>query len=138
MTRSTSQRWLAVLALAASTNAGGPLSAQAPTRGIATSAPRAPRLLSDCDVTVESCGGDPTLVDGGGGSGTGSSGSGTDSYSPVCGAGTRTECRRDTVTRCLKWVTQTVTVNASVTGGGGTVTMICAESATTVFISYWS
>lgn len=142
MTRLGSRRWLAVLALAASTNAGGTLAAQGPARGI-TAAPRAPKLLSECDVTVEGCGSDGSTLYGtgttsGSTSGTTSGGSYDDATMPVCGAGTKTECRRDTVTRCLKWVTQTVSLNAGVTNGGGTVTTVCAESVTSVFYYYWA
>ena len=131
LTHFRSRRLAALLVAAGMTNAAL-LGAQGPTAlgGIGA---KSPALIADCDYTEGSCGGDPTY-DSGGYTGTGVTGS----TSPVCGGGKGAECKKETISRCIRWTTQSVEVQASVTGGGGGTTMICSEQFTTVWTYYWS
>ena len=131
LTRFRTRGIAALLALAGLTNAAPFLGAQAPIGGIGKASPT---LIADCDYTEGSCGGDPTYDEGGGYNGNGVAGS----SSAVCGSGRNQECKREVVERCTKWVVQTVSLDASITGGGGTTATVCSERVTTTFIYYWS
>ena len=125
------RRLVAILAMAAVSNAAGYLGAQAPAPR--TSRPT-PRLLSSCDVTIESCGGDPVL---GGGSSSGGWSATGDPTAPACGTGARVQCRKDSSWKCLSWVPQYAAGSLGPTGGGGSTAMVCSSSITTVTILYW-
>jgi len=92
-----------------------------------------PTLLSNCDITVQSCGGDPVF---GGGSGPPSGGS------AQCGNGSKGECNRTTHTVCTEWhvidgsVEFTVSDLGGLTiGAGGRLT--CQTWKTTIQYYYW-
>jgi hypothetical protein len=98
----------------------------------------APTLLSDCDITVESCG-----TDGGelySGEGTTSSGGG--SPTPQCGSGTKGPCNTTTIRTCTSWKITTVNGDASVkdlTGVEltGSFKLTCETWETTTRVYYW-
>jgi len=92
-----------------------------------------PTLLSNCDITVQSCGGDPVF---GGGSGPPSGGS------AQCGNGSKGECNRTTHIVCTEWhvidgsVEFTVSDLGGLTiGAGGRLT--CQTWKTTIQYYYW-
>lgn len=126
---------VALVALAGMTNAVGPLAAQGPTR--ASTGTRSPTLVADCDYQYSGCGGDPTYE-----GGEYNDGSTQTTSTGGCGTGSAVECRKDTYWKCLKWTIQTVGANVGATPGtgitgGGTTTMVCEESVTTVLTLYW-
>jgi hypothetical protein len=94
LTRFKLRRLMAVLGVAAVTHTAGLLAAQ-PV--VPSTTNRTPRLLSSCDVTIQSCGGDPIL--GGGGTSGG--------YGPpsvACGGGYKTICYSQTVKTCTSYI----------------------------------
>jgi hypothetical protein len=109
------------------------VTAQGTLGGPRTSAP-APRLIADCDITVQSCGGDPTLE----GSNTPSLGSST----PQCGNGTKGLCNQTTVMTCTSWRITTVNGSATVEDLKGVqlqvgTTISCQTWDTKIYYYYW-
>lgn len=91
-----------------------------------------PLRISNCDITLESCRGDPAL--GGGSPPTGGS--------PQCGNGSKGECNRTTHTVCTEWhvidgsLEFTVSDLGGLTiGAGGKLT--CQTWKTTTQYFYW-
>lgn len=93
LTRFKSRRLMAVLATAGVTNAAGMLAAQPAVPGTTS---RTPKLISNCDIRYQSCGGDPVF---GGGTAGG--------YGPpsvACGGGYKTMCYVQTLKTCTSYV----------------------------------
>jgi hypothetical protein len=127
LTRFKSRRLMAVLGIAAMTDAAGLLAAQP---AVPNTTNRTPKLISNCDVTQQSCGGDPTL--GGGGTFGGWT---APEEKPVCWTGTKNPCGRDSTRMCLQYVPNSGSGSVSVTGGatpGGSI----SGSASGTCISY--
>ena len=111
----------------------GPISPSSGQSVLPRRAAPTPTLLSNCDVTVQSCGGDPVF---GGGSGPPSGGS------AQCGNGSKGECNRTTHIVCTEWhvidgsLEFTVSDLGGLTvGAGGKLT--CQTWKTTVQYYYW-
>jgi hypothetical protein len=100
----------------------------------------APTLLSDCDITVQSCG-----TDGGelySGSETTSSGGGGDTV-PLCGSGKKGPCNETTIRQCTSWKITTVSGDASVKDLSGveltgSFKLTCETWTTVTMVYYWS
>lgn len=95
-------------------------------------------LLSDCDITVQSCG----ILGGelyGGSSPDNSSGSaGTSTL--VCGSGIRVVCKTFSGETCAQWVivemSGKVTISPTSAGVGGAITQVCGEYVTNTVTWY--
>lgn len=140
LNRFRSRRLAALLTLAAATQVAGFLGAQAPRGGLSRPVV-APKLISDCDITVQSCGGDPTYGEGGGGGG-----SGYDNDAPAtCSSGTPQQCLVDTSRTCTQFVLSSGSGSVTVSGGlkpggsaSGTATGTCISYRVLVRTYYWS
>ena len=98
----------------------------------------APTLLSDCDITVESCGTDGGELYSGGTTTTSGGGS-----TPVCGSGKKSPCNVTTVKTCSSWKVTTVSGDASVEDLSGveltgSYKLTCETWTTTTMTFYWS
>jgi hypothetical protein len=144
LTRFKSRRLAALVVLAGASNAAALLGAQAPRR----TAPKAPRLIADCDITVQSCGGAPTLEGYYGTQGTGTVEESTpydDGSSVICWSGTNKLCGKDSTVVCTQWVASSGSGSISITGGvspGGSVSGSasgqCIGTTSMVRYYYWS
>jgi hypothetical protein len=121
--------------LAAPPLAAQPLAAQQIPAGDAV----APTLLSDCDITVQSCGtpGGELYTGSGYGEPAASGGSGS---APLCGAGWRVVCKTQSAETCAQWViveaSGTVTFSVTSAGIGGSITQVCSTYVTNTLTFY--
>lgn len=130
-----SRRAAAIACLLAAAASAGPLTAQ--TRVAAADAVAA-TLLSDCDITVQSCGTPGgELYSGGGYGDTAPSGAST---APKCGAGWKVVCETKSAETCVEWVivegSGTVRFSATGAGAGGSITQVCAKYVTNTVTFY--
>lgn len=98
----------------------------------------APTLLSDCDITVESCGNDGGELY----SGEGTTSSGGGAPKPQCGSGTKGACNQTTIRTCTSWKITTVDGDASVKDLSGveltgSFKLTCETWETTTRVFYW-